>query len=640
MPKPTNRSPKAGVKSPSAAVASSATPLSRSSNASQIFLAAVFVSSLFSLGLNIYLSTKLALIGETNNLQNNMKQAFIQSPRHKPGDHQILTAAEAHAGGLPDDFASKLKAAFAAKAKKKLDLPSDQQGKRGLDTGHDLAGLKCDAYGGPSTDVAQEMVYWEDIPSDASFVSPFKRKDKTQYLTFEPDDGGWNNIRMNMETVLALAFAMGRTLVLPPEKEFYLLSKTKAEHGGEQKKTFSFSHFFHMESIHNEHVGIDIITMTHYLESVAMKGGMVDRYHGGKVRFPPNNRTNWDGATEKELKYLYAYLRETSHTVVWTPEECLAAFPKSHKKDDEWQLHQMVKNMLEEDGVPHWEKYVGHPTPVDGDTLSRLKENWAQRKKLCIYNGIVQQQSSVHFPTDEKLNARLLVHFYAFLFFQDWRHDLWMKRFIRDHVRYIDEIQCAAARVVEALRKRVRERNAESHKGYFHTFHVRRGDFQYKATRVEADVMYRMAKKNLPEGSTVYIATDERNLTFFQPLMNHYDVVFLDDFIGVLGKQVNTNYYGMIDQLVASRGKVFFGCWFSTFTAYINRLRGYHADNHQEPGYKNGIVNSYYYAMEDRYDHMQQFYPVKQAFYAREFPAAWRLIDTSVGDLGLDPPKQ
>jgi len=25
-----------------------------------------------------------------------------------------------------------------------------------------------------------------------------------------------NNIRMNMETVLALAFAMGRTLVLPP----------------------------------------------------------------------------------------------------------------------------------------------------------------------------------------------------------------------------------------------------------------------------------------------------------------------------------------------------------------------------------------------------------------------------------------
>lgn len=29
-----------------------------------------------------------------------------------------------------------------------------------------LAGLSCDAYGGPSNDVAQEMVYWQDIPSD------------------------------------------------------------------------------------------------------------------------------------------------------------------------------------------------------------------------------------------------------------------------------------------------------------------------------------------------------------------------------------------------------------------------------------------------------------------------------------------
>ena len=31
---------------------------------------------------------------------------------------------------------------------------------------HSLAGLSCDAYGGPSHDLAQEMVYWQDIPSD------------------------------------------------------------------------------------------------------------------------------------------------------------------------------------------------------------------------------------------------------------------------------------------------------------------------------------------------------------------------------------------------------------------------------------------------------------------------------------------
>jgi len=177
-------------------------------------------------------------------------------------------------------------------------------------------------------------------------------------------------------------------------------------------------------------------------------------------------------------------------------------------------------------------------------------------------------------PTDPTLDARLLVHFYAFLFFQSWQQDLWMKRFIRDHVRYVDEIQCAAARVVEAVRNRVRQRQPNNNDGAFDAFHIRRGDFQYKATRLDADKIYEISKSKLVPGDTVYIATDERDKSFFNPLKEHYDVVFLDDFISALGKQVNTNYYGMIDQLVASRGRTFFGCWFSTFTAYINRLRG------------------------------------------------------------------
>jgi hypothetical protein len=77
-----------------------------------------------------------------------------------------------------------------------------------------LAELQCDKYGGPALSDAQEMVYWQDIESDAKFASPFNRDTEEQYLTFEPDEGGFNNMRMAMETVLALAHAMGRTLVL------------------------------------------------------------------------------------------------------------------------------------------------------------------------------------------------------------------------------------------------------------------------------------------------------------------------------------------------------------------------------------------------------------------------------------------
>ena len=56
--------------------------------------------------------------------------------------------------------------------------------------------LNCDAFGGPPLEAAQEMVYWADIPSDAKYISPFYDSSVKKYMTFEPDGGGWNNIRM------------------------------------------------------------------------------------------------------------------------------------------------------------------------------------------------------------------------------------------------------------------------------------------------------------------------------------------------------------------------------------------------------------------------------------------------------------
>jgi len=76
---------------------------------------------------------------------------------------------------------------------------------------NDLSGLSCDEYGGPNssidynTKIVNDMIYWSDIPTDSKYKSPFFGSEK--YITFEPDDGGWNNIRMSMETILVLAYA-------------------------------------------------------------------------------------------------------------------------------------------------------------------------------------------------------------------------------------------------------------------------------------------------------------------------------------------------------------------------------------------------------------------------------------------------
>ena len=166
--------------------------------------------------------------------------------------------------------------------------------------------LSCVAHGGPiDFDAAQEMVYWQDIASDAAYQSPFFRRHKgTKFMTFEPDGGGFNNIRMAMvstgqrfvhfekteipiasqqttckwadgsratqglmskaeglasfktihlgnkqthsvlfsrpstqETMLGLAIATGRTLVLPPAQRMYLLRKGKRKNQTQNRRS-------------------------------------------------------------------------------------------------------------------------------------------------------------------------------------------------------------------------------------------------------------------------------------------------------------------------------------------------------------------------------------------------------------------
>jgi len=59
---------------------------------------------------------------------------------------------------------------------------------------------------------------------------------------------------------------------------------------------------------------------------------------------------------------------------------------------------------------------------------------------------------------------------------------------------------------------------------------LREQDFQYKNTRVEADVLYNESKDKIPAKATLYIATDERKKDFFNIFKEHYNVYFLDDF--------------------------------------------------------------------------------------------------------------
>jgi len=159
-----------------------------------------------------------------------------------------------------------------------------------------------------------------------------------------------------------------------------------------------------------------------------------------------------------------------------------------------------------------------------------------------------------------------------------------------------------------------------------------------------------LEKDVLPEGSTLYIASDEKKRELFRGPFSKYRLQFLQDFIdrGFL-KGVNPNLHGMIEQVIASHAdrfvgrhtsylcthstqtyayyttlhhtsstseKIRIGTWWSTFTGYINRMRGYWGTD----------TKSWYYPKHWK-DEMQTFHSPDASGWWREWPVAWRDID-------------
>jgi hypothetical protein len=83
-------------------------------------------------------------------------------------------------------------------------------------------------------------------------------------------------------------------------------------------------------------------------------------------------------------------------------------------------------------------------------------------------------------------------------------------------------------------------------------------------------------------------------------------------------KGVNPNLFGMVESIVCSRAAVFAGTYFSTFTGYIHRLRGYH-----------GLGEQTYYHAGIYKDHLR----IKQSTghgFSREWRTGWLTDDGGV----------
>jgi hypothetical protein len=419
---------------------------------------------------------------------------------------------------------------------------------------------------GKETD--SEVVYWKIVPGDDQYespITPHHNDHHDRYLTFEYDQGGWNNVRMALECMIVIAHAMGRTLVIPPQQHLYLLGQNHQDKGDKKAHDeMGFEDFFDIQLL-SSHKGYHVIPMKEFLQNEGVTGGL-------KKKLPPKNSTDAWGSS------LWKYLDEVADS----NPEWMGKFLAMPDRPGDFSFKTI--------------KY-------DDKTIKRMKEFGGERTPV-YYDETLQKAHHIHFPADG--SHRLLQHHYAFTFFASSEMQSFYKRFVRDYMRYKDDIQCSGHELVAAVRADALAENPNGN-GEYYALHIRRGDFQFKEVKIGAqeiidNLVHEDGTPLIPPGSLVYMSTDDpegicKNCyanrkpckenppgTIGCPIDPSWDAMrkfgwklrFLKDYTdkGLL-KDVNPNVHGMIESIVCIRSKIFAGTYFSTFTGYIHRLRGY-----------------------------------------------------------------
>ena len=288
-----------------------------------------------------------------------------------------------------------------------------------------------------------------------------------------------------------------------------------------------------------------------------------------------------------------------------------------------------------------FDKDVYDGKEISPSNLQKVKKfcmNENKQREIIYYTKKQQEQQLWHFQTYHK-EYRLLIHYYNLVYFTDPKLNNYMKRFVRDYLHYKDEIYCAAGKIIRAIPTIVsptpikqegnidfKKRNIKvdtdrqilNNQPGFSTMHARRGDFQYKKSKVSGDEWYKQTSDVWLPNEIIYIATDEKNKTFFNiPFEKHHNIYYLDDFWKIANlDNIDSAYFGMIDTIVASFGRVFAGTYFSTFSGFINRMRGY---------YGISMTSSFYVPADRKYAVHEWSHAVT---YAKESPDGWVRIDS------------
>ena len=200
------------------------------------------------------------------------------------------------------------------------------------------------------------------------------------------------------------------------------------------------------------------------------------------------------------------------------------------------------------------------------------------------FNAFSQGRNAIDLDTDDKF-----IHFPRNLFGHYYYHVYGKNSVIRNKVTHKINTGIQYKKKYFYIAKQI----AEELGGNFDSLHIRRNDFlqtrkdhsESQTQNLLTDIEGRI-RTNVP----IYVATDEKDKNVFADLANKYDIRFLSDFN--LGLESHESL--MVDQIVCSIGETFLGSFLSTFSDYINILRGQYGgkDMHREgTNFNRGVLN-------------------------------------------------
>jgi hypothetical protein len=339
-----------------------------------------------------------------------------------------------------------------------------------------------------------------------------------RYIVFDVDEGGWNNIRLVFEYVAVLAAITGRTLVLPPRSPWYLINfgPMPDEHKG---GTTELSDFLNIIALKK---AIKVLSTNEFID--------VAKSH---MNIP----------------------KEFDDTNAWS--------------DDSAEISQAWGSwLLKNTEIPGWNPYhtvICHPDIESAQAGPHMTEDYLDGRQQVELTPWMNAAPVLYFPSTSEY--RSLGPVATMLASIDDSLPSLARRFIKHHIRYNQEIFDLSKRILKALK-------LES----FDAMQIRRNDFQYTQTQISTEAICNNIGVLFDQNLPLYIATDEDREEIFDELaigLSAPKILRWKDVEAVIGEPIPFAWIGPVEQIICAAARRFVGTDLSTFTAYINRLRGY-----------------------------------------------------------------